>query len=540
MIADGDELCAPCGGCRQRLREFARARHAGPPLPTSSGAPQTTTLGELLPPRSARRPAGDERDAEAAAVDPGARRARAARRASCSAPGLGGVADALDGRRRDPLRRPARLPRAGRRGPRRPAVARHARRRCRSPCFQGRAHVYEGGDPAEHRARRSARCRRLGAETLVLTNAAGSLRAEIGPGSADGDRRPHQPASASTRSPAPTTTRSARASRACATPTTRQLRARAARGRAASSASTLARGRLPRGQRARASRRPPRSARSARSAPTPSACPPSPRRSSRATAACASRRSRRSRTSPRAWATSALSHEQTLRDADARGRATSAPLLAALRGGRRRDARRPELIRAQARRRRARPTRRSRCARRAASPTARCRDAPGRRVRDGDLPPRPDRRASASRSRSAMRDSRRRARLVDVDLPGPCSTSTRPAASATRSALLLAPIVAACGGAVPMISGRGLGHTGGTLDKLDSIPGYDTTPRPRRACARPSRDAGCAIVGQTARPRARRPPPVRDPRRHRHGRVDPADRRLDPVQEARRRASTRW
>ena len=40
--------------------------------------------------------------------------------------------------------------------------------------------------------------------------------------------------------------------------------------------------------------------------------------------------------------------------------------------------------------------------------------------------------------------------------------------------LILAPVIAACGGFVPMISGRGLGHTGGTLDKLDSIPGYET------------------------------------------------------------------
>jgi thymidine phosphorylase len=63
--------------------------------------------------------------------------------------------------------------------------------------------------------------------------------------------------------------------------------------------------------------------------------------------------------------------------------------------------------------------------------------------------------------------------------------------------LILAPVVAACGGFVPMISGRGLGHTGGTLDKLDSIPGYDTSPdlaRFRSAV----RSAGCAIVGQTA------------------------------------------
>jgi thymidine phosphorylase len=65
-----------------------------------------------------------------------------------------------------------------------------------------------------------------------------------------------------------------------------------------------------------------------------------------------------------------------------------------------------------------------------------------------------------------------------------------------KVSLLLAPIVAACGGKVPMISGRGLGHTGGTLDKLDSIPGYDTAPdleRLRGAVA----DAGCAIIGQT-------------------------------------------
>jgi thymidine phosphorylase len=60
--------------------------------------------------------------------------------------------------------------------------------------------------------------------------------------------------------------------------------------------------------------------------------------------------------------------------------------------------------------------------------------------------------------------------------------------------LILAPLVAACGGFVPMISGRGLGHTGGTLDKLASIPGYETAPdlaRFRLAV----RQAGCAIVG---------------------------------------------
>ena len=55
-------------------------------------------------------------------------------------------------------------------------------------------------------------------------------------------------------------------------------------------------------------------------------------------------------------------------------------------------------------------------------------------------------------------------------------TSIPPAASATRCRFLLAPIVAACGGYVPMISGRGLGHTGGTTDKVESIPGYQSTP----------------------------------------------------------------
>ncbi len=65
-----------------------------------------------------------------------------------------------------------------------------------------------------------------------------------------------------------------------------------------------------------------------------------------------------------------------------------------------------------------------------------------------------------------------------------------------KVSLLLAPIVAACGGKVPMISGRGLGHTGGTLDKLDSIPGYATAPDLallRSVVA----EAGCAIIGQT-------------------------------------------
>ena len=62
--------------------------------------------------------------------------------------------------------------------------------------------------------------------------------------------------------------------------------------------------------------------------------------------------------------------------------------------------------------------------------------------------------------------------------------------------LLLAPLVAACGAAVPMISGRGLGHTGGTLDKLAAIPGYAIGPSTDRF-QQVVRDVGCAIVGQS-------------------------------------------
>lgn len=63
--------------------------------------------------------------------------------------------------------------------------------------------------------------------------------------------------------------------------------------------------------------------------------------------------------------------------------------------------------------------------------------------------------------------------------------------------LMLAPIAAACGLAVPMISGRGLGHTGGTLDKLEAIPGYNTTPD-NQLFRKTVAGIGCAIIGQTS------------------------------------------
>lgn len=84
----------------------------------------------------------------------------------------------------------------------------------------------------------------------------------------------------------------------------------------------------------------------------------------------------------------------------------------------------------------------------------------------------------------------------DAGLPGPALDKHSTGGVGDKVSLMLAPIVAACGGAVPMISGRGLGHTGGTLDKLDSIPGYKSTPG-LDLFRKVVREAGCAIIGQT-------------------------------------------
>ncbi len=82
------------------------------------------------------------------------------------------------------------------------------------------------------------------------------------------------------------------------------------------------------------------------------------------------------------------------------------------------------------------------------------------------------------------------------DLPGPALDKHSTGGIGDTVSLMLAPAVAACGGFVPMISGRGLGHTGGTLDKLDSIPGYVSQPD-LDLFRRTVREAGCAIIGQT-------------------------------------------
>ena len=95
---------------------------------------------------------------------------------------------------------------------------------------------------------------------------------------------------------------------------------------------------------------------------------------------------------------------------------------------------------------------------------------------------------------SAMRDS---GKLLEWQLPGPVIDKHSTGGIGDCTSLLLAPALAACGAYVPMISGRGLGHTGGTLDKLEAIPGYRADVPVEELYALVA-DIGCAIVGATA------------------------------------------
>lgn len=108
----------------------------------------------------------------------------------------------------------------------------------------------------------------------------------------------------------------------------------------------------------------------------------------------------------------------------------------------------------------------------------------------------------------AMRDS---GRVLDWDLDAPVIDKHSTGGVGDCVSLVLAPALAACGVHVPMISGRGLGHTGGTLDKLEAIPGYDISPDEARF-RRIVRDTGCAIVGAS-------------------GDIAPADKRLYAVRD---------
>ena len=97
----------------------------------------------------------------------------------------------------------------------------------------------------------------------------------------------------------------------------------------------------------------------------------------------------------------------------------------------------------------------------------------------------------------AMRDSGTVLDWKSLHLNGPIVDKHSTGGVGDVTSLMLGPMVAACGGYIPMISGRGLGHTGGTLDKLESIPGFDIFPDDNRF-REIIKDVGVAIIGQTS------------------------------------------
>jgi thymidine phosphorylase len=97
----------------------------------------------------------------------------------------------------------------------------------------------------------------------------------------------------------------------------------------------------------------------------------------------------------------------------------------------------------------------------------------------------------------AMSQSGSTMRWDRADLHGPVVDKHSTGGVGDKVSLMLAPLVAACGAHVPMISGRGLGHTGGTFDKLESIPGYQTQPD-NELFHKVVAEVGCAIIGQTS------------------------------------------
>lgn len=97
---------------------------------------------------------------------------------------------------------------------------------------------------------------------------------------------------------------------------------------------------------------------------------------------------------------------------------------------------------------------------------------------------------------SSMAQSGRVMEWSSANLPGPILDKHSTGGVGDKVSLMLAPILAACGAFVPMLSGRGLGHTGGTLDKMDAIPGYVSQPD-TDLFKKTVREAGCAIIGAT-------------------------------------------
>lgn len=104
--------------------------------------------------------------------------------------------------------------------------------------------------------------------------------------------------------------------------------------------------------------------------------------------------------------------------------------------------------------------------------------------------------AEAGQLTTAMTASGAVLQWDDLDLDGPIVDKHSTGGVGDKVSFLLAPIAAACGCYVPMISGRGLGHTGGTTDKVESIPGYQSMPD-YALFRKVVKDVGCAIIGQT-------------------------------------------
>ena len=184
IVAEGDRLCTPCGGCRQRLAEFA-----GPALQIHICSPEahrrTLTLGELLP--HAFSLSSDSVDT---AHDPVDRAVQAIRQHEVdAAPRLGLILGSGLGGFVDSVEDAVSIDYADLPGFPRPSVEGHSGRLVLGTvsglpiaCLQGRVHLYEG-KPASATNIMIRTLRALGCETLIVTNAAGSLRANVGPGS---------------------------------------------------------------------------------------------------------------------------------------------------------------------------------------------------------------------------------------------------------------------------------------------------------------------------------------------------------------------
>ena len=119
--------------------------------------------------------------------------------------------------------------------------------------------------------------------------------------------------------------------------------------------------------------------------------------------------------------------------------------------------------------------------------------------------------AEAGKLTSAMAASGTVLEWESANLDGPVVDKHSTGGVGDKVSFMLAPIAAACGCYVPMISGRGLGHTGGTTDKAESIPGYNATPG-FDLFRKTVKEVGCAIVGQT-------------------GELAPADRRFYSIRD---------